>query len=184
MTQYLAVTAMGTDRPGIVNQLAKLTASCDCDIIDSRMATYGNEFSLIMLVAGSHSSITLMETQLPSRAAELDLLTITKRTSEHVAEQHIARLAIEFIGEDRRGTMKQITQCIDDLGQDLGGMRTHAQEDPSGKALQQVELFINVLEHADIDHIEQEMRNLGERLQLECRIRRMDINENNELGNE
>ncbi|BDY05826.1 ACT domain-containing protein [Ferrimonas sp. YFM] len=178
MTQYLAVTAMGTDRPGIVNQLAKLTASCDCDIIDSRMATYGNEFNLIMLVAGSHTAITLMENQLPAKAAELDLLTITKRTSEHVPQNHIARLAVEYSGENRRGTMKQITQCLEDLGQDLAGMRTHADADENGAALQQLELFINIPEGTDTDHLEVQLRELGDQIGLDCRIRRMDLNEN------
>ncbi|SDJ13550.1 glycine cleavage system transcriptional repressor [Ferrimonas sediminum] len=177
MTQYLAVTAMGTDRPGIVNQLAKLTASCDCDIIDSRMATYGNEFNLIMLVAGSYAAIALMENELPAKAAQLDLLTISKRTSEHVPQQHIARLAVEYSGEDRRGTMRQVTQCLADLEQDLAGMRTHAGTAADGKALQQLELFINIPENTDIDHLEQQLTALGDQMMLDCRIRRMDTNE-------
>ncbi len=81
MPQQLVVTAIGTDRTGIVSQLARLVTDCNCNIVDSRMAIFGNEFTFIMLLSGDAAAISKIEYLLPSSAFELDLLTMSKRTS-------------------------------------------------------------------------------------------------------
>ncbi|MBW3164050.1 glycine cleavage system protein R [Ferrimonas balearica] len=174
MTQYLAVTAMGTDRPGIVNKLATLTASCDCDIIDSRVAIFGNEFSLIMLVGGSYSAIARLENELPMHAAQWELLTICKRTSEHTAVDFTSRLVVEFEGQDRRGTMKQITQFLADRELDLAGFSSNARQSEDGSGLQQVEVRINATARVDLDALEANLSDLAGELNLTCRFRRME----------
>ncbi len=175
MTQYLAVTAMGTDRPGIVNKLAKLTASCDCDIIDSRVAIFGNEFSLIMLVGGSYAAIARLENELPVHAAQWELLTICKRTSEHTPVDFTARLVVEFEGQDRRGTMKQITQFLADRELDLAGFTSTARKkDNDDSGLQQVEVRINATARVDLDALEHSFSELADGLNLTCRFRRME----------
>lgn len=52
MTQHLVITAVGTDRPGICNQVVQLVTQSGCNIIDSRIAMFGEEFTLIMLLSG------------------------------------------------------------------------------------------------------------------------------------
>ncbi|GAL30571.1 glycine cleavage system transcriptional antiactivator GcvR [Vibrio variabilis] len=64
MNQYLVITAVGTDRPGICNEVVHLVANAGCNIIDSRIAMFGNEFTLIMLISGTPSYITRVETTL------------------------------------------------------------------------------------------------------------------------
>ncbi|GAA4880252.1 glycine cleavage system protein R [Ferrimonas pelagia] len=174
MTQFLAVTAMGTDRPGIVNELAKLTAACDCDIIDSRVAIFGNEFSLIMLVGGDYSAITRLENELPLHAAQLELMTICKRTSQHQTPHFTGRLVVELSGADKRGTMRQITQFLADRELDLAGFSSSANKGEGDTGLQQVEVRINVTDRVDIDALEQSLRTLATDIGLTCRVRRME----------
>ncbi|WP_413723395.1 glycine cleavage system transcriptional repressor [Sodalis sp. RH23] len=78
---YLVITALGTDRPGIVNTITRHVSSCGCNIEDSRLAMLGEEFTLIMLLSGSWNAITLIESTLPLKGAELDLLIVMKRTN-------------------------------------------------------------------------------------------------------
>ncbi|GAA5189233.1 glycine cleavage system protein R [Ferrimonas gelatinilytica] len=174
MKQFLAVTAMGTDRPGIVNELAKLTATCDCDIIDSRVAIFGEEFSLIMLVGGDYAAVARLENELPEAAAALELMTICKRTSAHHAPDVTARLVIEFEGEDKRGTMRQITQFIADQGLDLAGFSSHAHKGEGNSGLQQVEVRINATAEVDLDQLEHQLQALAQTMSLRCTIRRME----------
>ena len=37
MKNYLVVSALGEDRPGLVNELSRVILECDCGIVDSRM---------------------------------------------------------------------------------------------------------------------------------------------------
>ena len=78
---YLVITALGADRPGIVNTITRHVSSCGCNIEDSRLAMLGDEFTFIMLLSGTWNAITLIESTLPLKGAELDLLIVMKRTT-------------------------------------------------------------------------------------------------------
>ncbi|QIR14458.1 glycine cleavage system protein R [Shewanella aestuarii] len=172
MTNHLVVTAMGTDRPGLVSRLARLASECDCDIVDSRMALFGNEFTLIMMIAGSWPAITKIESLLPSLSVELELMTVMKRTSKHVPKNFVSRIEVTFSGEDQRGTMKTITQFLADRSLDLAAVRSHA-EDNDGLQTQSIFLAINIPEKVDLVNLENSIYELAEQMALECNIKRM-----------
>ena len=52
LQHYLVITALGADRPGIVNTITRHVSSCGCNIEDSRLAMLGDEFTFIMLLSG------------------------------------------------------------------------------------------------------------------------------------
>lgn len=81
LQHYLVITALGADRPGIVNTITRHVSSCGCNIEDSRLAMLGDEFTFIMLLSGSWNAINLIESTLPLKGAELDLLIVMKRTT-------------------------------------------------------------------------------------------------------
>lgn len=81
LEHYLVITALGADRPGIVNTITRHVSSCGCNIEDSRLAMFGEEFTFIMLLSGSWNAITQLESTLPQKGAELDLLIVMKRTN-------------------------------------------------------------------------------------------------------
>ena len=47
---YVVLTAVGPDRPGLVNALASLIRDAGANIEDSRMAILGGEFAVILLI--------------------------------------------------------------------------------------------------------------------------------------
>lgn len=65
MTQHLVITAVGTDRPGVCNQVVHLVTQSGCNIIDSRIALFGEEFTLIMLLSGKANNITALKPPCP-----------------------------------------------------------------------------------------------------------------------
>lgn len=67
MTHYLVVTAIGTDRPGIVNEVTRHVSGCGCNIVDSRLGIFGNEFTFIMLLSGDWNSLMQLEISLPAQ---------------------------------------------------------------------------------------------------------------------
>ena len=78
---YLVITALGANRPGIVNTITRHVSSCDCNIEDSRLAMLGEEFTFIMLLSGGWNAIAQLESTLPLKGAKLDLLIVMKRTT-------------------------------------------------------------------------------------------------------
>ncbi|WOT07003.1 glycine cleavage system protein R [Shewanella youngdeokensis] len=178
MSNHLVVTAMGVDRSGIVSKFARLASECDCDIVDSRMALFGNEFTLIMMLSGSWSSITKIESTLPNLSVELELMTVMKRTSKHTAKNYISRLEVNFSGHDQRGTMKKVTQFLADRSLDLAAVKSHAEEDDAGSPTQNISLTVNVPEKVDLAKLELSIHQLAKEMGLECTLEHMQGTDN------
>jgi glycine cleavage system transcriptional repressor len=57
MPNYAMLTAVGPDKPGLVDAVSKFILQCGCNIEDSRMAMLGGEFAMLILVAGENAAI-------------------------------------------------------------------------------------------------------------------------------
>ncbi|MGL4224286.1 MAG: glycine cleavage system protein R [Vibrio sp.] len=110
MIQHLVITAVGTDRPGICNEVVRLVTQAGCNIIDSRIALFGKEFTLLMLISGAPSTITRVETTLPVLGQQHDLITMTKRTSPHDQQTHAYTVEVYVESDDQLGLTEQFTQ--------------------------------------------------------------------------
>jgi len=109
MSQYLVLTAMGADRSGCVSELTKLASECECNILDSRMALFGSEFTFIMLLNGDARAINKIEIKLPQVAHNLDLITMMKRTSGHRTFDLVKHYQAKYAGIDQPGVLKTMT---------------------------------------------------------------------------
>ena len=114
MKQHLVLTSVRTDRPCICDQVVKLVTQAGFNIVDSRIAIFGNEFTLIMLLTGNASHITRVETQLPLLGQEHDLITIMKRTSAHELLDNSYTMEVFIESEDRPGLTEKFTQFFAD----------------------------------------------------------------------
>jgi glycine cleavage system transcriptional repressor len=112
MSQQLVITAIGTDRTGIVSKLARLVTDYNANIIDSRMAVFGNEFTFIMLISGDQAAISKIEHLIPALGLELDLTTMTKRTTARPITQVVVHYLLDYSGPDRVGTLGAITGLL------------------------------------------------------------------------
>lgn len=100
---------MGADRTGCVSELTKLASECSCNILDSRMAIFGSEFTFIMLLNGDAQAINKIEMRIPKIAHSLDLITMMKRTSGHKTFDLVKHYQAEYSGIDKPGILKSIT---------------------------------------------------------------------------
>ncbi len=110
MTQHLVITAVGSDRPGVCNQVVGLVTRAGCNIIDSRIALFGNEFTLLMLLSGNNASVTRVETTLPLLGQEHDLITMMKRTAKHAHQDNSYTLEAFIESDDKVGLTEKFTQ--------------------------------------------------------------------------
>lgn len=110
MIHHLVITAVGTDRPGICNHLTQVVTHSGGNIVDSRIALFGKEFTLIMLVSGKTNTITRIENLLPSISVEHDLMVVMKRTAPHQVPQYTYKIECIVESEDRVGLTEAFTQ--------------------------------------------------------------------------
>ena len=140
-TQYLVVTAIGTDRTGIVGDLTRLVHDCSCNILDSHMAIFGREFTFIMMLSGDRQAIAKAENTLPSSSHEIGLLTMMKRTSKQKQlvnenEAPHTKLVIEYVGPDIPGTLNSVTEFLAKQEVHISSLKTDAFHDDSSDTTQ------------------------------------------------
>jgi len=169
MTNFLVVTAMGTNRPGIVNELTKIVTSNNCNIVDSRLAVFGNEFTLIILLSGEWNAITRFENDLSIRSPQLELITIMKRTSEHKLVNYDGQVSIKLDGEDAPGCMDQFTAYLAKKNIDLCSFRTKAKS-----GYQRIEMLINLTDNTDYPPLQDHFDKLAESLSLTIRYEHLE----------
>ena len=169
MDNFLVVTAVGTDRPGIVNELTKIVTQTHCNIVDSRLAVFGNEFTLILLLSGDWNAITRFETDLSVRSAQLELITFMKRTSEHQLVSYEGQISVKLDGKDAPGCIGQFTEYLATKNIDLCSFRTKAKS-----GYQRIEMLINLTNNTDYVQLQQHFDGLAERLSLTIRYEHLE----------
>ena len=75
MSQLIVISAIGTDRTGVVQDLSKVILACGGNIEESRMTTLGAEFAMLMLVSGNWHTLDKLEKELNGGAVQIQYAT-------------------------------------------------------------------------------------------------------------
>jgi glycine cleavage system transcriptional repressor len=110
MNNYLVISAIGADRPGIVNALSSNILEHNCNIVDSRMTVLGGEFAIIIMVSGSWDKVAKLEGTLPALEGKLGLTIITKRTEQRSTQGKMLPYMIEVISMDHEGIVYNVAE--------------------------------------------------------------------------
>ena len=105
---YLVLSALGKDRPGIVDQLSKVILDYDCNIVDSRMTVLGGEFAILMMVEGNWNTLAKLENSLPEMQQSLRLTIISERTEERQDDDDVMPYMVEVVALDHPGIVHSL----------------------------------------------------------------------------
>ncbi len=108
MSVELVITALGEDRPGIVDELSRALTAHQLNIEDSRMSVLGGEFAILMLVSGHSNSIDAFIDELPHLEDTLRMKLQVKLTSKKPEADNLAPYAVEVVSIDHPGIVQEI----------------------------------------------------------------------------
>jgi len=108
--KHLVLSAIGKDRPGIVNAISKAVFDCGCNIEDSRMTVLGGEFALMLLVSGSWSAIAKLESQATSFEKKLNLTVVSRQTEPRGNKDKMVPYHVDVVSMDHPGIVHDIAQ--------------------------------------------------------------------------
>lgn len=109
-SQYLVISALGEDQPGIVRNLTRPVTEAGANILDSRMTILGGEFAILMMVEGSWDTIAKLEAQLPGLQQKLDLTILTRRTSGQREAASSMPYTANVVSLDHPGIVNQLAE--------------------------------------------------------------------------
>jgi len=124
MSSLLIISALGKDRPGLVNEFSQAVMDYDCNIQDSRMSILGGEFAVIMLVAGHWNGIAKLEDGLPALEQRLGLTIISRRTEARAGTHNAIPYSVEVIALDHPGIVNQLAGFFSSRGINIHDLYT------------------------------------------------------------
>jgi len=153
MQTTLVMTVLGPDRTGLVESVASLVTEHGGNWLESRMCRLGGEFAGIVRVAVPTAQRSALEAALGKLAG----LTIVVRSDEPVQSTSPAALiALEVVGQDRPGIVREITRALSAQGINVEELATECVSAPmSGEALFQARAKISVPANVALDKLRQ-----------------------------
>ncbi len=108
MSEQLVITALGDDRPGIVDEMSKVLFKHNLNIEDSRMSVLGGEFAVLLLVSGSQQSIDDFVADTASLEQSLNMKILVKITSSESSPQAMVPYTVEVVAIDHPGIVHKL----------------------------------------------------------------------------
>ena len=111
MTISLVITAIGPDRPGIVEAIADAGRGCGANWAASRMANLAGQFAGIVHFEVAEDRAAALEAAL--RALEADGMRIAIARGHGTATKPAARVVhLDLVGHDRPGIVQELSESL------------------------------------------------------------------------
>lgn len=104
------LTAVGSDRPGLVREVSALIHACGANLEDSRMAVLGGEFALLALFSGPAQAVERATQRVAELGRELELQMVIKDTRRPVPERRYLAYRLRVSGLDHPGIVSSVAQ--------------------------------------------------------------------------
>lgn len=145
MEHFLVLSALGADRTGIIDELARAASETRCNIADSRMIVMGQEFALIMMVSGTWDAIAKLEAQLPNLGKRLGLAITSKRTEPRGVQAEAMPYNVHVIALDNPGIVHEIANFFAVQGINIEAMETSTYAAPhTGSPMFALSMTVNI----------------------------------------
>jgi len=119
----LVISAVGSDRPGIVEQLAEAITATGCNIEQSRMAQLAGEFAIILRVTGTPEAIACLA-EVTDEIEEATGLSLLTRASEAAPAREALPCRVEVVAMDQPGIVHEVTAFFARRGINIAELAT------------------------------------------------------------
>jgi glycine cleavage system transcriptional repressor len=169
MKQHIAVSAIGTDRTGIVHDLTRVISDCGGNISESRMANLGSEFAMVLLVSGNWHSLAKLETELKKLADTTGLTIQLRRTEPRSARTDLLPYSIDAVCLDQAGIVSAISGFCASRGIDIAEVATRGYPAAhTGAPMFSVQMVVNVPSKLHLAHLREEFMEFCDSLNLDA----------------
>ncbi len=108
MPQKLVITALGADRPGIVNELSDVLCLNKLNIEDSRMSVLGGEFAILLLVSGTAQAVEAFVANSQDIENSLKMKLAVKPTETKTQSTQLIPYDVDVVAIDNPGIVHNL----------------------------------------------------------------------------
>jgi len=172
MTAKLVISALGADRPGLVDKLSNIIYSQGLNIEDSRMTVLGGEFAILLLVAGEPSSLEALQTQSADIEQTLNMSLLMKPTTEAIPAGDTTRYAVEVTALDNPGIVHNITSFFSKRDLNIVNLQTERYSAPhTGSPMFALHMTVDISPGTNIEQLRDTFMDACDALNLDAELK-------------
>jgi len=169
MSQLIVISAIGTDRTGVVQDISRAILSCGGNIEESRMATLGAEFAMLMLVSGNWHTLNRLETSLEKLGDDASLTFTIRKTDVHEPREDRMPYAVDVVALDQQGIVYHLADFFAARDIEIADVATRRYAAAhTGAPMFAVQMAINIPSRLNLAQLREEFLELCDRLNLDA----------------
>ncbi len=166
---YLIISILGEDRPGLIVELSQAILDCGCSILESRIMVLGKECSAILMVHGNWNTLAKLETQLAKLEQSLNLMIASKRTEDNNDKGDALPYGIEVVAMDQPGIVHSLADFFSSRRVNIEDLATHSYQATHTNTLMfSVNVTISIPANMPIALFREEFMDLCDELNLDA----------------
>lgn len=169
--EYAVITAVGSDRIGIMDQLASEVVSLEANIEETRASILGGEFAVIMLVTSHEGFAGTLGIRLQAVGKAMGLSITVKKTSGPAQPRGLPYV-IESISLDTPGIVHAITSVLKANNINIEDLESGVRAAPlSGSPMFSMRVAFNIMPGASLAALKEELSRVAAEHDLDIEVR-------------
>jgi len=171
MQNHLVISAIAPNRPGIANEITSLVTYCGCNIVESKMKSMGDTFSLVLMAAGEWNAIAKLEHVLPSKASAMQMTTMMQRTEPEAPKAELP-YRVKIFALDNPGITREITQYFTENDINIQEMSCNTYPaQHTGAMIGAIKLTVSIPTKTPVSKIRESFREFCDKTNLDGEIK-------------
>ncbi len=173
MTQYAVLTAIGPDKPGLVDAISRFILDHQCNIEDSQMGVLGGEFAMLILVSGQETTVRAV-LESAAAAGEQVGLTVQGRITQLPGEEAVESLpyTLSAFAMDHPGIVQKVAHFLSSFAVNVRALETRTDNAPvSGQPLFALHAIIDIPATVKIAEVRRGLEELGDEQNIDIELK-------------
>jgi len=168
MSQLIVLSAVGTDRPGVVKDISKSIFDCGGNIEESRMTSLGAEFAVLMLISGNWHTPAKLEKALEDLSKTHNLVINLKKTGGRNDHEDCIPYGVDVVCLDQPGIVFQLSDFFAGRKIEICDLATRRYAAPhTGAPMFSVQMTVSIQASVPIGQLRDDFHDLCEQLNLD-----------------
>lgn len=167
--QFIVISALGSDRTGLVYDLTRLVVECSGNIVESRMSALGSEFAMLLLVGGNWHTLAKLETELKKLSETSGITVATRRTEQRAARKDVVTYSVDVVCLDQPGIVHNLAGFFSSRGIDIAELNTRSYAAAhTGAPMFSVQMVVHIPGKVHIAALREEFMDMCDQLNLDA----------------
>jgi glycine cleavage system transcriptional repressor len=169
MKELIIISAIGSDRTGLVFDVTRVILECGGNVLESRMTALGSEFAMLLLVSGNWHTLSKLESEFRKLSESANINISIRRTEARSARPETVTYSVDVVCLDQPGVVFNLAGFFSSRGIDIGDVTTrHFAAAHTGASMFSVQMVIHVPSKIHIAALREEFMELCDHMNLDA----------------